>query len=102
MYRFILSILVLCLARVCVADDVAEKPILVLDSGGHTNLVSKVLFTPDGKQLISVSIDKTIRIWDVASGAPFRVLRPPIGAGNLAHSMRRLSHRTGKPSQSED
>ena len=56
-------------------------PILVLDSGGHTSIVWKVLFTPDGKELISVSDDKTIRFWDVASGEPIRVLRPPIGPG---------------------
>ena len=59
------------------------QPILVLDTGGHTAAVSKVLFTPDGKELISVSGDKTIRIWDVDSGKPLRVLRPPIGQGFL-------------------
>src|SRR5271157_5779741 len=66
-------------SSVALAADTPEKPILVLDSGGHTAFVSKVLFTRDGKQLISVSVDKTIRVWDVASGAPLRVLRPPIG-----------------------
>ena len=54
----------------------------MLDSGGHTSIVRKVLFTPDGKELISVSDDKTVRFWDVASGEPIRVLRPPIGPGN--------------------
>jgi len=62
-------------------EPAAVPPILVLDSGGHTSLVNKVLFTPDGKELISVSDDKTIRFWDVASGEPLRVLRPPIGPG---------------------
>jgi WD40 repeat protein len=55
--------------------------VLVLDSGGHTAFIEKVLFTPDGRQLISLSQDKTIRIWDVESGQPLRVLRPPIGSG---------------------
>ena len=59
----------------------ASEPILVLDSGGHTARVMTVLFTPDGKRLISVSHDKTIRTWDVATGSPLRVLRPPIGPG---------------------
>ena len=57
-------------------------PILVLDSGGHTSIIPEGPFTPDGKELISVSNDKTIRFWDVASGEPIRVLRPPRGPGN--------------------
>ncbi len=59
-------------------EPAAAVPILVLDSGGHTSIVNKVLFTSDGKELISVSSDKTIRFWDVASGEPIRVVRLPI------------------------
>ena len=71
----------LAFSSVALAADTPEKPILVLDSGGHTAMVRKVLFTPDGRELITVSEDKTIRVWDVASGEPLRVLRPPIGPG---------------------
>src|SRR5262249_53908185 len=42
----------------------------------------KVLFTPDGKEVITVSHDKTIRFWDAATGEALRTLRPPIGPGN--------------------
>jgi WD40 repeat protein len=59
----------------------AVKPVLVLDGGGHTAEVNKVLFTPDGKQVVTVSKDKTVRVWDAASGQTVRVLRPPIGNG---------------------
>lgn len=67
---------------VCCGTSVAlaaEKPILVLDAGGHTAYARKTLFSQDEKELISVSWDKTIRVWDAASGAPLRVLRLPIG-----------------------
>ena len=77
---FALLILLMC-KHVGAQEPAAAPPILVLDSGGHTSIVWKVLFTPDGKELISVSDDKTVRFWDVASGEPLRVLRPPIGPG---------------------
>ncbi len=56
-------------------------PQLVLDSGGHTDGVTRVRFTPDGRELVSTSRDKTIRVWDVQSGEMLRVLRPPVGRG---------------------
>ena len=60
------------------AGEKAAKPVLVLDAGGHTDSVPAVGFTPDGKLLISASKDKTVRIWDVATGEMLRVLRPSI------------------------
>lgn len=35
---------------------------------GHDHSVSSVKFTPDGDMLVSASRDKTIRVWEVASG----------------------------------
>lgn len=63
------------------AQAKAEKPILVLNAGAHTNSIPRLVFTPDGKQLITISKDKTIRVWDVASGETLQVLRPPVGRG---------------------
>jgi COMPASS component SWD3 len=52
-----------------------------LDSGatihqlkGHSSYVIDVVATPDGKQLISASKDKTIRIWNLESGELVRIL----------------------------
>jgi WD40 repeat protein len=43
-------------------------PRLFLDPGGHTSVVRQVLYTPDGKHLISVGDDKSIRVWDTVTG----------------------------------
>ncbi|GAK56105.1 WD-40 repeat protein [Candidatus Vecturithrix granuli] len=60
----------------------AAEPILVIDPHGHSSQISALLFTPDGKTLISTSWDKTIRLWDVETGDLRKTLRHQIGAGH--------------------
>ena len=35
--------------------------------------------TPDGRQAISASVDKTLKVWDLASGAEVRTLEGHTG-----------------------
>jgi hypothetical protein len=52
---------------------------LVVEPGGHAAKPLHLLFTPDGKKLVSTAEDRTIQVWDVTTGERLRVIRPPIG-----------------------
>jgi tRNA A-37 threonylcarbamoyl transferase component Bud32 len=56
-------------------DDVSlsvSRPLR--DYIGHTAAVTRVAFSPDGRRALSCSTDKTIRLWDVATGKEVRRL----------------------------
>jgi len=59
-----------------------DRPQLMLDTGGHMALIRDIVFTPDGKQLVSASDDKTIRVWDVATGKTVRMIRGESAPGD--------------------
>lgn len=44
-----------------------ETPAPVRRLAGHTNEINRILATPDGKTLISVSSDRTVKYWDALS-----------------------------------
>jgi WD40 repeat protein len=64
------------------AAGVEKLPQLVLDTGGHTSNVRGLAFTPDGRQLVSASQDKTVRVWDVDTGKTVRIIRGETGPGS--------------------
>lgn len=53
-------------------ENAFKEAILKLDTQGHTSQVNVMLLTSDGKELITGSEDKTIRVWDVKTGKTVR------------------------------
>jgi WD40 repeat protein len=51
---------------------------------GHSAQVRSVAFSPDGKLVVSVSGDETVRLWDTATGAALQTLE---GHSDLVNSV---------------
>lgn len=52
----------------------AHPDLFNLTLQGHTGAVAAVVLTPDGKTLVSVGNDHSVRLWDAATGAPRKTL----------------------------
>jgi len=60
----------------------ADEPRLALNTGGHTSVINDLIFTRDGKYLISAGDDKVIRVWEVETGRLDRTIQGEIGDGD--------------------
>ena len=67
------------------AQTLENDPRFVLEAGGHQAVIRKLIFTADGRELISVSDDKSIRVWSVSPDGSkaelSRTIRGQIGDG---------------------
>jgi WD40 repeat protein len=52
-----------------------QRPDLLHTIVGHSGIVHKIFFDSEGDKLISVSQDKTVRLWEVANGSPLRIIK---------------------------
>lgn len=59
----------------------AQEPRIVIDSKGHTARINNLHFSSDGNTIISVSEDKTIKVWNVETGKMIRKFESEMGDG---------------------
>lgn len=58
-----------------------EPPQMVIDGHGHTGKVKALLYTHDGRQLVTAGHDKTVRIWSAKTGELLRTIYGEQGVG---------------------
>ncbi|NKB81970.1 MAG: hypothetical protein GKS05_08800 [Nitrospirales bacterium] len=59
-----------------------QAPILRLETGMHTQRISRVGLDQENRYVVTASSDKTVRVWERGTGQLIRTLRPPIGKNN--------------------
>lgn len=59
----------------------SQVPRIVIDSKGHSARINNIHYTADGTRIVTVSEDKTIKIWDVDTGKMLRKFESQIGQG---------------------
>ena len=57
----------------------AAQPQLRLELGFHTGEIKSLAADSSQRYLVTASEDKTVRVWEIATGRQLKVLRPPIG-----------------------
>ena len=80
----ILSVLVLSVLFLngrAYSSEVPKEPILRLETGMHTALIGRIGIDAQNQFLVTGSIDKTVRLWELSTGRLIKVLRPPIEKG---------------------
>ena len=61
--------------------EVSKEPVLSLETGMHTALIYRIAIDAENQFLVTGSIDKTVRVWEVSTARLLKILRPPIEKG---------------------
>ena len=69
------------------ADSPALPQGLIASLKGHTETVYAVTMSPDGKYVLTGSFDKTLKLWDAATGKELSTLDGPQGHQQLVLSV---------------
>jgi WD40 repeat protein len=72
-------VLIIALTGQVYSAGLSKEPIFRIETGMHTAPVRRLGIDRHNKFIVTSSDDKTVRIWDFATGELLKILRPPIG-----------------------
>ena len=78
----ILLLILLITERAASAKQPSAEPMLRVETGMHLARITEISVDAKRQLLLTVSFDKTARLWSLRDGKPTTVLRPPIGGGD--------------------
>jgi WD40 repeat protein len=79
--RIVVILLALLRALALGAEYPPDKAFLRIETGQHNALISRMDVDASGRYLVTASLDKTGRVWDLRDGKQLTILRPPQGDG---------------------
>ena len=62
-------------------DGKAQAPRIIVNPLGHSAKIHNVIYTPDGHHIISISEDKSVRMWAAETGEMVKKFESQIGEG---------------------
>lgn len=80
-FLLILSCLLPAARRKPAVQAVPQEPLLRIETGMHTAVITAMTRDGTGRFLITASDDKTARVWDAQTGDLLITLRPPVAQG---------------------
>jgi YD repeat-containing protein len=70
------------LVHPALANEPSKEPILRIETEMHTAAIGRVGIDAENRYLVTGSLDRTVRVWELATGRLLKILRPPIGEGH--------------------
>ncbi len=79
-YLALIAILfILSLSNISSSSEPPKEPILRIETGMHTAKIKHIAVDSENRYLVTGSLDKTIRVWELSTGRLLKTIRPPIG-----------------------
>jgi hypothetical protein len=79
-----LALALVILPGICAkAQNLYERPVLIVDPDMHTAISKTAAADAAGRFLVTGSYDKTVRIWSACDGKLLRTIRMPVGPGHI-------------------